>query len=46
MWKPIVGAEIHLRKSRMKPQCVNLVKLVVFDSPVFVTKGEGANVTG
>ena len=23
----------------MKPQCVNLVKFVVFDSPVFVTKG-------
>jgi len=23
----------------MKPQCVNLDKLVVFDSPVFVKKG-------
>ena len=22
----------------MKPQCINLVKFVVFDSPVFVTK--------
>ena len=27
-----------MRKKRMKPQCVSLVKLVVFDFPVFVTK--------